>query len=559
MLGTWKRKLVGWLQSPGAISDAHLSGIVNIASDAIITTSEDLLIVNFNKGAEEVFGFTTDEVLGQHINTLIPHRFRDGHTAHVRSFARSGVPARRMGERRQISGLRKNGEEFPAEASISQLQVGSHKLFTVVLRDVTDRKRASDAQALLARAGELLASSLDMKVTLSSVARLVVPQLADWCVVYVVDENGLVRRQAIAHRDSDTERRLIELSLDLPVTKAEHPVNRVIDSREQLNIPRFGPEDFVAMSESDEHAAALEDTGARSGTIVPMVARNEMVGAIALFRSGDNSFDDDAAALAQELARRSALALDNARLYHKAQTAIEARDDVLAVVSHDLGNPLSAIRIGTTLLLSGLSEEERETGGWKHIVGIRNSAEQMERLIKDLLEVKRIEAGQLSLERTKVSVGPLVDETIELMSPLAETKDVALRSALKDQLPPIYVDRERILQTFSNLIGNAVKFTPSGGEVRIDASVRDGSVVFTVADTGQGIAAEDLRHVFDRYWQAKSRRRGRQGIGLGLVIVKGIVEAHGGAVSVESEQGKGSRFSFSVPVWSEQYSEVDEV
>jgi PAS domain S-box-containing protein len=542
-----------------ALTENQFYNIINIASDAIITTSEDLSIVNFNTGAEEIFGYTAEEITGQHLNTLIPPRFRSGHNEHVRNFARSGVPARRMGERRQIWGLRKNGEEFPCEASISQLRIEGECLFTVVLRDISDRKRREVTHTLLAQAGEMLAGSLDIDTTLKSVARMIVPEVADWCVVFVVDGNGQLVREAIAHRDAETEKALHETVLLQPVTNPHHPVLQVMARGEAVIIPTMTEEVFVGMAENDDHARILHQTGARSAIVVPMIARNETRGAIALFSTRERrDFDADDLALAEELARRAALALDNARLYRKARAAIEARDDVLAVVSHDLGNPLSAIRIGTTLLLSTLTEEERETGGWKHIVGIRNSAEQMERLIKDLLEVKRIEAGQLSVERDKVSVEPLVSEAIELLSGIAEGKDIKLRSAVPGGVSAIYADRERILQTFSNLVGNAMKFTPAGGEVRIEAEAHEGHVVFSVVDNGPGIAPADLPHVFDRYWQAKARRRGRQGIGLGLVIVKGIVEAHGGKVWVESELGTGSRFSFSVPVWSDRYALLEE-
>ncbi|HEY0673209.1 MAG TPA: ATP-binding protein [Longimicrobiales bacterium] len=540
-------------------AEATFSAIVNIASEAIITTDQDLRILNFNKGAEDIFGYTAADIVGRSLNELIPGRFRTGHDQHVRNFARSGVPARRMGERRQISGLRKNGEEFPAEASISQLQIGERKLFTVVLRDITERRRRELTQTLLAQASEMLAGSLDIDVTLKSVADLIVPHVADWCVVCVLQEDGSITREAIAHRDPTTQRKLHEAALHRPVTNPAHPVAQVVKTGETLVLGELTVENFVSMAEGAEHALILQEMGARCAIIVPMVARNETRGAIALFTNAERRpFDEDDVVLAEDLARRSALALDNARLYRKAQSAIAARDDVLAIVSHDLGNPLSAIRIGTTLLLSGLSEEEKQEGGWKHIVGIRNSAEQMERLIRDLLEVKRIEAGQLSVERDKVSITPLIGEAVELLSTIADGRDIKLRAIVAPDLPAVYADRERILQAFSNLVGNAVKFTPPGGTVTIAAEARADEVVLSVSDTGSGISPEDLPHVFDRYWQAKARRRGRQGIGLGLVIVKGIIEAHGGKVWAESAIGQGSRFSFSLPLWSDAYERLDE-
>ena len=541
------------------LTDPAFTAIVSIASEAIITTAEDLTILNFNRGAEDIFGYTAEEVAGRSINMLIPMRFRAGHDEHVRNFARSGVRARRMGERRQISGIRKNGEEFPAEASISQVEQGQQKLFTVVLRDITERRRRESTQALLAQAGELLASSLDIEVTLRSVARLIVPEVADWCAVYVRNEEGVLVREAIAHRDPEIEARLHRSSLHLPVTNVDHPVFNAIQTGQPTAIADMTPATFQVMSENDEHARTLHEIDTRSAILVPMAVRNTTLGAIAFFgTSGRRAFDEDDLALAADLGRRAAVALENARLYRKAQHAIEARDDVLAVVSHDLGNPLSAIRIGTTLLLSGLSEEERQTGGWKHLVGIRNSAEQMERLIRDLLEVKRIEAGQLSVERDKVQVGPLVAEAVELLTGIAEGKGVQLQTDIPAHIPAVYADRERILQAFSNLVGNAVKFTSAGGTIRITARPMDDMVQLSVTDTGSGISADDLAHVFDRYWQAKSRRRGRQGIGLGLVIVKGIVEAHGGKVWVESEMGVGSTFHFSLPLWSDRYELLEE-
>ena len=559
------QSLRAWLSGrdrdrPLPLETPAFSAIINIASEAIITTGEDLAIINFNRGAEEIFGYHAEEIVGQSINQLIPARFHGTHDTHVRNFARSGVPARRMGERRQILGVRKNGDEFPAEASISQVQTAGRRLFTVVLRDITAQKRREMAQAILAQAGELLARSLDIEVTLDSIAGLIVPQVAEWCVVYVRNESGQIVRESIAHARPDIHDRLIRTSLHLPITDPKHPAMNVIRTGEAVIIEKMTSAEFLPMAANEEHLRTLQELGIQRAIIAPLTARNETLGAIALFTAPDRGpFSEDDLHLAAEIGRRAGLALDNARLYRKAQAAVEARDDVLAVVSHDLGNPLSAIRVGTTLLLSGLSEEEKEEGGWKHIVGIRNSAEQMERLIRDLLEVKRIEAGQLSVEKDKVVVEALVSEAIELLGGIAEGRGVTVRADIVPGTPALYADRERILQTLSNLVGNATKFTNAGGTVTIHvAPAGDDVVQFSIIDTGSGISEADLPHVFDRYWQAKARRRGRQGIGLGLVIVKGIVEAHGGKVWAESELGVGSRFNFTLPVWSERYALLEE-
>lgn len=537
------------------VSEAKFAGIITIASDAIISVDADQIIQNFNRGAEEIFGYTAEEVVAKPLDILLPMRFHHSHKGHVRSFGDSGVTARRMGERREISGRRKNGEEFPAEASISQMQVSGERIYTVVLRDVTERKRHEKTQRFLAEAGTALTASLDLDRTLETLALLIVPELADWCVIYARDQDRGLVRVAMAHRDAELQKRLREAGMNL-TARREHPVHAVLDTGQPILFPRISEEQLLDMTEDENHAALIRQIGASSAMLVPTSARGETTGAIAFFSSDPaRTYDHEDLALAQEVGRRAGLAVDNARLYRAAQSAIQARDDVLAVVSHDLGNPLSAIRIGTTLLLSSVPPEERQTGGWKHIVGIRNSAEQMERLIKDLLEVKRIEAGQLSVERARVAVAPLIAEAIELLTPIAEGKSIKLLPRLNGSVPAIYADRERLLQTFSNLVGNAVKFTPEGGEVLISARVEGDDVVMSVRDTGIGISREDAVHVFDRYWQAKTRKKGKVGIGLGLVIAKGIIEAHGGRIWVESELGQGSRFDFTVPIWRNQIEE----
>jgi signal transduction histidine kinase len=170
----------------------------------------------------------------------------------------------------------------------------------------------------------------------------------------------------------------------------------------------------------------------------------------------------------------------------------------------------------------------------------------MYRLIQDLLNVAAIDAGQLAVTRTALRADVIMTDALELLRPLAAAKRITLESDLSPALPSVAADRERLLQVFSNLGGNAIKFTPENGRIEIRATARDTTVEFSVRDNGQGIPSEDLPHIFDRFWQA--RKTARAGVGLGLAIAKGIVESHGGSIRVESEIGQGSCFAFTLPV-----------
>jgi PAS domain S-box-containing protein len=525
--------------------------IISISADAIISIDEDQRIIRFNHGAEQIFGYTPDQVIGREIDMLIPDRFRKLHSTHVRNFREGAVEARRMGERRQISGLRKNGQEFPAEASISRTRLDGRMIFTVVLRDVTERIRTEQAQRFLAQAGALLASSLDLNTTLESVAGLALPTLGDWCVIYLVAGDQSVQLAFTAHTDgamADELRRLRARAVQL---NPSDPLARALKSGDAIVVHDLDRETLSRMANADAQHDLLRSLDPGSLLAVPLKARDRIFGALAFFfEKSARLHDEDDLELAQELARRAALALDNARLYERAQAAHAARDDVLAVVSHDLGNPLAAIRIGASVLAKQLPQGENNERLSKQIENIRTSALQMERLLRDLLQVKQIEAGYLTLEKERLSVRSLLSEAIDQLRPLADAKEQTISMSADAAAGYINADRERLLQVLSNLVGNAVKFTPAGGEISLRAHRENDSIIISVSDSGPGIPQEHLPHVFDRFYRVDpSRSRVQGGSGIGLAIARSLVTAQGGSIEVESAgPNQGSRFSFTLPI-----------
>jgi PAS domain S-box-containing protein len=526
-----------------SITDAILAGIVTISADAIICVDESQKIIFFNEGAESIFGYSADEVMGQPLERLIPERFRATHSSHVRAFGRSAVKARRMGERGQILGLRRNGEEFPAEAAISHLGSEGQRVYSVVLRDVTDRRRAHETQRFLAEAGETLASSLGADDTLRNVARLAVPRLAEACVVHAF-YGGNFHGVAVAHVDpvraAELERQRTEHPIDLT---GHHPVAQVIRTLRPI-VVTGSDGTSTALSELREHLRDIFVDEISAAIIMPLSARDQMLGAIGMYRE-KGRYDSNDVFLAEELARRAAVAIDNARLHDLVHAGIQARDDMIGIVSHDLRNPVNAVKMLTGVMLNRERDEPLPADMADYASVIRQAAEQMDGLIGDLLDVTRVEAGRLAVDIKRENTEELLSDALRTLAPVTSEKSITLRLNAPDDLPDVMADRERIGQAISNLVGNAVKFSPSGGEIIVRVAILDHEVLFSVSDKGKGMNPEQLSHAFDRFWQ--SSRTDRQGAGLGLAITKGIVEAHGGRIWAESSPDAGSTFYFTLP------------
>jgi len=530
---------------PDRITHDILAEIVEIAADAVICMDAFQRITFFNKGAEAIFGYTSEEMIGQRIETLIPERYRANHPRQVAEFGRSKVKARRMGERREIAGLRKNGEEFPAEAAISQVHHGGDVIYAVVLRDVTIRKRFEQREKFLATAGEKLAASFGSTETLTEVARLAIPTIADGCILENRVPNGFLAG-ATAHVDPAIEEILDDVSLaGIRLPPKSHPLIEVLERRAPVLLQSNAAARLLEASTLPAYLAAMKAMKPESALFLPLVAREQLIGALTLFRGAERSgFDGDDLQFAEDLARLAALALDNARLHDTVRAGLRARDEMVGVVSHDLRNPVAAVKMLSRTLLRADRNDEKDSRNSLELIA--QAAEQMDALIRDLLDVNQLDAGKLAITPVAVDPSALLSASLQTLRPIVDEKGIQLDMQIESGLPKVMADRERIQQTLSNLVGNAIKFSPSGSKILVLARHDSDGVVFSVLDSGKGISADQLPRVFDRYWQ--SSRTDRQGAGLGLAIAKGIIETHGGKIWIESKPGTGTTASFTLPL-----------
>lgn len=408
--------------------------------------------------------------------------------------------------------------------------------------------RPSGRWRFLAHASAVLDGSLDFDQTLANTVRLAVPEVADYCIVALADKGGSCAWAHAAHRDPAGRDQLDRLGARFPLPAgSEHPLARTIRTGRPELVPAEGAPGRL------HEPAEIADIGplaALSAIVTPMVARGRTFGAIffATTALSGRRYGPRDLELAADVGRRAGHAIDHALLYQAAEHAARMRDTLMAVVAHDLKNPVSTIGLALQVLQEDDHDHFPDNGEHKierHAIGaIQRASARMYRLIHDLLDLSRADEERLSMNGAPADPVGMIEEALDAHSTIAAGRGLTLEMAATPSLPRVLADRERIAQVFSNLLGNAAKFTPRGGCVRLTAVAGEGSVTFTVEDTGGGISADDLPHVFDRFWQAQKKRGGA---GLGLSIAKAIVEAHGGSIGVASTLGAGARFHFTLP------------
>jgi PAS domain S-box-containing protein len=402
---------------------------------------------------------------------------------------------------------------------------------------------------LLAEASTLLASSLDYETTLAQVANLAVPGLADWCAVDMLGEDNSIIRLAVAHTDPTKIEWANELQQRYPPNpEDERGVPGVLRTGKSELYSEIPDEMLVASALDEEHLRIMREIGFTSAMIVPLSVRGKTFGAIT-FVTDESKRPYEAAdlAFAEDLGRRAAVAIENARLYRDAQESNRLKDEFLATVSHELRTPLTAILGWAHMLRAGQLDEKSATHA---LETIERNARSQSQLIEDLLDVSRIITGKLRLDVRQVDPGSFIESAVEAVRPAAEARNVRIQKVIDTGIVTVAGDPARLQQVVWNLLSNAIKFTPKGGRVQVRLQRVNSHVEIAVCDTGIGIKPEFLPHVFERFRQAdQTTTRHHGGLGLGLAIVRHLVELHGGTVEAESAgEGQGATFVVRLPI-----------
>jgi PAS domain S-box-containing protein len=418
--------------------------------------------------------------------------------------------------------------------------------------DITHRKRVEQTQQFLVEMTAVLAASLDYATTLTNVARLCVPRLADWCAVDVLEPGRPLRRLAVAHVDPDKVRWAHEVQRRYPPDPQSAPgVFRVLRTGRAELYPDVPDELLVQSARDADHLRLLRELGVVSVMLVPLCARDRTLGVITLVSAESRRrFGPADLEFAEEIGRRAGTAADNARLYGEVVEAARRKDQFLAMLAHELRNPLAPVRNALHILRlragdPAVVEEMQQM--------MSRQLGHLGRLIDDLLDVTRINRGKVKLRRERLDLARLARQAADDRRRLLEEAGVTLRVEVPET--PVWVtgDATRLAQVLDNLLSNAAKFTARGGEVAVALTAEAGRAVLRVRDTGVGIEPALLPHVFEVFTQAEQALdRSRGGLGLGLALVKGLVELHGGSVEADSAGlGQGTVFTVYLPAEAE--------
>ncbi len=425
------------------------------------------------------------------------------------------------------------------------------KLILLAIEDITVRRTGEKNFQFLAEASRLLASSLDYQTTLNNVAKLAVPEIADWCSIDILNRNEL-QLVAVAHKDPKKVKWAKELRKTNPVDmNAPTGLPNVIRTGKSELYPTITDELLVKVSRNKKELQLVRSLGFTSAMIVPLCSEKKCIGGITFVTTETRKhYTKTDLIMAEELANRASVALENAGLYKASQDAITLRDEFISVASHELKTPVTSVKMFTQVLRKH-SEQIGDEKAVSHLSKMDKQLNKLTELIYDLLNVSKIQAGKMEFKEELFDFDKAIKEVVDVLQQSSTTHKIIIEGQTKKQ---VRGDEERLGQVLNNLISNAIKYSPKANKLVVKLSTENGNVLVAVQDFGIGMQKEHLGHIFERFYRVyDTTDKTFPGLGIGLYISSEIIRRHGGKLWVDSEIGKGSTFNFSIPISGKKF------
>jgi len=531
---------------PSARRSAHLFARAFKVNPAAITITRfaDGHILDVNDKFVELLGYSPEEAIGRTSQDL-------GLWVDPEERLRLGRLLLEHGTVREV-GVQfraKRGHVLDGRTALAFIDIDDEQCVLTVVQDVTEQRWTEQTQRFLIEASTALAASLDRETILADFVRLAVSHLADWCAVDAWDENGAIRRWSSDLAGSARHGRCRQVEQrTLVLTDAPFGPPNVLRTGQSEIAPELVEEFLHAIAQTREDDSLLRGLDARSAIVVPLTARGRTLGAVTFVTGGSGRrYRQGDLVLAEDLARRAALAVDNALLYREAQQALQAREAFFSIAAHELKTPTTVI-LAHAELLERRAEREGTTSerNLRALRTLSGQADRLSRLIEAVLDVSRLQGGELRLERDAVDLAGLVRRVAEELSLVAGHHTLVCVTPPDPQI--IEGDALRLEQVLQNLVQNAVKYSPHGSTIRVQIEQRNAEVAVSVADQGVGVPEAAIPELFRPFYRASNIDSWVTGFGIGLYVVKEIVTRHGGSVHVASAEGQGSTFTIMLPL-----------
>lgn len=527
---------------------AFQAQVLSQVSDVVIASDNEHRITYWNPAAEQLYGFTAAEVLDRPLEEITHYQWLNP-TDEAAVYEMLATKGSWQGENWHTTG---HGERLHVESTVSVLKdtQGRPIGLLAVIRDITERKRAEEAERFLAQASTILASTLDYETTIEQITRLAVPTLADWCTLDILEPERS-RCVAVAHVDPAKEALLWKLRRRYPIfLDGPSPGSQVLRSGQSVLYPQLQAGELPRTTQDAEHLRLITALAPVAAIAVPLNVHGKTIGVMTLASiRPERRLTERDVRLAEELAGRAAIAIENARLYREARQAIQVREEFVSIASHELKTPLTTIKTYAQLLARQVHQSQPDHERLRgYTTRLQEQVDRLERLVADLLDASRIHQGRLVLQREHGDLAGLAQAVLERFAEAPERK--ACHRLVLDAPQPVAGDWDlsRLDQVLTNLVSNALKYSPEGGEVRVTVLQIDGQALLSVSDQGIGIPPEEQGNLFQSFVRGDAVRSSVSGTGLGLYITRQIVEQHGGTISVQSEPGRGTCFLVQLPL-----------